>query len=268
MSKIAFIGAGRMASAIVRGLLNNNVRPPADLACIGSPADTTAQQLAQATGIRLARTPAELLDGAGIVVLALKPQQLAALDPAVPALAAGKLVFSILAGKTTAVLARTFPDARNIIRAMPNTPGAIGAGITGWCSARPLSDADHADALAILGALGRQVAVPETRLDAITGLSGSGPAYVFEFAAALREAGAALGLDRDAAQQLAVETILGAAKLMAATGAEPEDLRDQVTSPNGTTYAGLQVMQKRGFRALVAETVAAAAARSAELSSA
>lgn len=265
-AKIAFIGSGRMATAIVNGLLKNQVRQAADLACIGSPTDTTAQQLARQTGIRLAQNHTDLLADADTVVLAIKPQQLAALAPALAQLTSGKLILSILAGKTTAALSKVFPNARNIIRAMPNTPGAIGAGITGWCSAKELSETDRRQVAAILDALGRQVAVAENQLDAITALSGSGPAYVFEFAAALREAGIAAGLTRETAQQLAVETILGSAKLMTETGTEPEELRNQVTSPNGTTFAGLEVMRKNNFRQLIAATVSAAKLRSEELS--
>ena len=199
-------------------------------------------------------------------MLACKPQQLAGLDPRITDLAAGKLVLSILAGKRLASLAKVFPRARNIVRAMPNTPGQIGAGITAWCSLSPLAPADGAIVDAILGALGQVVALAESQLDAVTGLSGSGPAYVFEFTAALREAGIAAGLSRDIAARLAMETVLGSARLMARTGTEPETLRDHVTSPNGTTFAGLQRMKARDFRGLIKETVLAATARSEELS--
>jgi pyrroline-5-carboxylate reductase len=149
---------------------------------------------------------------------------------------------------------------------MPNTPAAIGAGITGWCAAQPLSPADRATVTALLGAIGREIELPEEQIDALMAVSGCGPAFVFEFTAALREAGVAAGLTREAAALLSLETVLGAAKLMAATGAEPEDLRNQVTSPNGTTYAGLQVMAARDFRGILRDTALAAKARSAELS--
>ncbi|MFT3782251.1 MAG: pyrroline-5-carboxylate reductase [Nibricoccus sp.] len=264
MSKIAFLGAGRMASAMVGGILGKGVRP-ADLACTSGP-DDTARLLSQKTGIVHEDDLAKLLGGADAVVLACKPQQLASLDPRVAELTAGKLVFSILAGKRLGTLVKVFPKARNLVRAMPNTPGQIGAGVTGWCSHQPLSPDDQKIVDLIVGALGKGVGLREDQLDAVTGLSGSGPAYVFEFAAALREAGIAVGLDRATAKLLAYETILGAAKLLEQSTVEAEELRNQVTSPNGTTYAGLMRMEAHKFRAILAETVLAATKRSEELS--
>jgi pyrroline-5-carboxylate reductase len=265
MPKTAFIGAGRMASAIVAGLLDQHVAAPADLACLGGD-DDTARQLVARTGIRLCADLPALLDGADLVVLAFKPQHLADADPRLAALTAGKLVLSILAGKPLAALAKVFPQARNLIRTMPNTPGQIGAGITGWCSREPLSAEDTALVESLLGALGRHVAVDESQIDAITAVSGSGPAYVFEFTAALRAAGIAAGLTPEAAHDLALATVIGSAKLMQQTGTEPEELRNQVTSPNGTTYAGLEVMRAKDFRGLIRDTVLAAKKRSEELS--
>ena len=265
MPKIAFLGAGRMASAIVDGLLTKKICAPADLACVDG-GDGTAVALAARTGIGVAPELSYLLRSADALVLACKPQQLAGLDARLAELAAGKLVLSILAGKRLARLAQTFPRARALVRAMPNTPGQIGAGVTAWSALHSLAPADAALVADILGALGQVLETAEPQLDAVTGLSGSGPAYVFEFAAALRDAGVAAGLPRDTAWQLARETILGSARLMARTGTEPETLRDQVTSPNGTTYAGLQRMAARDFRGLIKETVLAATARSEELS--
>jgi pyrroline-5-carboxylate reductase len=263
--RIAFVGAGRMASAIVDGLLAKQVSVPGDLACVDG-GDDTARQLAARTGVGTPNDLATLFGPADTIVLACKPQQLAGLDPKVAELSAGKLVLSILAGKKLASLAKVFPKARNVIRSMPNTPGQIGAGISAWSALRPLTEADRAAADAILGALGQVVELPEAQLDAVTGLSGSGPAYVFEFTAALRDAGEAAGLPRDVAWKLALETVLGSARLMARTGTEPETLRDQVTSPNGTTFAGLQRMKARDFRGMIKETVVAATERSKELS--
>ncbi|MEY4939144.1 MAG: hypothetical protein RIQ93_879 [Verrucomicrobiota bacterium] len=265
MPKIAFIGAGRMASAIVDGLIARQVCAPPDLACIDG-GDDTGKALAARTGIRVAGSLRDLLQTADTVVLACKPQQLAKLDPQIARLTENKLILSILAGKQLARLGDTFPFARNIVRSMPNTPGQIGAGITVWSSRHELAPTDRAGVDAILGALGKVVELPEAQLDAVTGLSGSGPAYVFEFAAALRDAGEAAGLPRDRAWELALETILGSARLMAHSGTSPEALRDQVTSPNGTTFAGLKRMSARDFRGTIKETVLAATERSKELS--
>lgn len=263
--RFAFIGAGRMASAMVGGLLTTKAARPAEIVCIGGD-DDTAQILAGRTGIAAAPDLASLLASADTVVLACKPQQLAGLDPSLAGLTAGRLVISILAGKRLARLAGTFSQARNLVRAMPNTPGQIGAGITGWASLKPLSASDRAVVDTVLGALGEMVALDEADLDAVTALSGSGPAFLFEFVAALREGGVAAGLPREVAAKLAQATVLGSARLLAETRIEPEALRDQVTSPHGTTFAGLQCMNARGFRDTLKATILAAKVRSEELS--
>lgn len=265
MSNIAFLGAGRMASAMVGGLLNSGAAKAAELSCIGGKG-ASASRLAAETGIAVAADLSQLLAGADTLVLACKPQQLAGLDKSLAQLTEGRLLISILAGKKIERLRQSFPAARNIVRAMPNTPGQIGAGITGWCSDKKLSAEDARLVDTLLGSLGRAVQVEEAQLDAVTGVSGSGPAYVFEFAAALREAGVAAGLDRQTAYLLAVQTILGAGKLMAGSQLDAEELRNQVTSPNGTTFAGLKRMEAHNFRDLIKETVLAARDRSQELS--
>jgi pyrroline-5-carboxylate reductase len=265
MSKIAFLGAGNMAAAMVDGLLAKGLLTQSDLICL-SGSQRTATALSGRTGIRLARSLDELLKNAETLVVAFKPQHLAAADPRLATLTRGKLVISVLAGKRIATLTRTFPDARNLVRTMPNTPGQIGAGITAWAAKAPLLASDLAVVDQLLGALGQAVEVGEPDLDAVTGVSGSGPAYVFEFAAALRDAGIAAGLPPETAEKLAVETLLGSARLLAQKQINPEILRDQVTSPNGTTYAGLQRMKAGDFRGLIRETVLAATARSRELS--
>ncbi len=265
MSMIAFLGSGNMATAFAEGLLAKNAVTQSALRCF-SASGKSAAALAEKTGILQTRSLVELLAGADTLVVAFKPQHLATADPALANLTDGKLVLSVLAGKKISSLQRVFPQARNIVRTMPNTPGQIGAGITGWCVTAPLSATDRATVETILGALGKAVEVSEAQMDAVTGVSGSGPAYVFEFAAALRDAGVAAGLAPETAQTLAVETLLGAARLLARKNIEPETLRNQVTSPNGTTFAGLQRMAARDFRGVIRETVLAATARSEELS--
>lgn len=264
-SRIALIGAGNLAAALVRGLLAGKTCAPGELACL-SKSGASAQKLAAATGITCAPDLPGLLAGAEVVIVAFKPQSLAGADPRLASLTAGKLVLSVLAGKKLARLAATFPRARNLVRTLPNTPAAIGAGITPWCSLTPLAPADRARVETLLGALGSQLELGEEQLDAVTALSGGGPAFLFEFVAALRDGGVAAGLPRATAQQLALETVLGAAKLLAHTGGEPEALRDKVVSPNGTTFAGLQVMAARSFRETVKEAILAGTRRAGELS--
>jgi pyrroline-5-carboxylate reductase len=266
MPKFAFLGAGRMASAMVKRMIKKGVASPSDLVCLGG-SGTTAAALAARTGIGLARSLEELPADAGTLVVAFKPQQLPSADARLAGLSEGKLVISVLAGRKIERLSRVFPSARNIVRCMPNTPARIGAGITGWCSQRELSGDDRATVESLLGALGQAIEVPETQMDALTGVSGSGPAYVFEFAAALRDGGVAAGLDRATAARLANETIVGAACMVARMKASPEELRDEVVSPKGTTFAALQKLSAGGFRDLIRDAVLAAKARAEELSS-
>lgn len=265
MSKLAFLGAGNLASAMVRGLLDTKACAPADLACTSKGGESAAR-LAAATGITHEPDLAKLLRPADIVVVAFKPQSLAAADPRLAELTRDRLVISVLAGKRLATLARTFPHARNLVRTMPNTPAAIGAGITPYCSLAPLAPEDHAALRRILDALGRHLPLEERHFDALTAVGGSGPAFLFEFVAGLRDAAIAAGLPADTAATMALETTLGAARLLARTGETPETLRAKVTSPNGTTFAGLQVLAQRQFRDTLRETILAATRRAGELS--
>ena len=262
---LAFLGTGNLGTAIVQGLLAQQAYRPSNLACT-SQHGVTAQKLAQTTGIIFEPDLPRLLAMADTVVVAFKPQSLAGADSRLAELTAGKLIISVLAGKKLERLAQSFPQARNIVRTMPNTPAAIGAAITPYCSLHPLSESDQAIVTKILGALGQHLPLAEEYMDAVTVLSGSGPAFLFEFVAALRDGGITAGLPPAVAQKLALETVLGAAKLLAHTGTAPEILRDQVVSPNGTTFAGLQVMAQGQFRTVMQEAILSGARRAAELS--
>ncbi|MDX2111942.1 MAG: pyrroline-5-carboxylate reductase [Verrucomicrobiota bacterium] len=264
MHKFAFLGAGRMASAMIVGLLNKRYATSTEIICTSAD-DGTGPTLATKTGIIYSDQANSILAEAGALVLAIKPQQFKALEPSFTALAAGKLVISILAGTPIRAIAAKFAGARNVVRAMPNTPGQIGAGITCFASLHPLSAEDKVLVDQALGAMGPVIPVEEADLDAVTALSGSGPAYVFEFIAGLRDGGIAAGLKPEVAYQLAMETVLGSAKLLLQSEQTPEFLRDQVTSPGGTTLAGLKVMNDSNFRKTLGETVLAAQKRSREL---
>jgi pyrroline-5-carboxylate reductase len=264
-AKIAFLGSGRLASAMVRGLIARGVYQPEEIACTSKGGDS-ARRLAGETGIVHEADLPTLLASADVVVVAFKPQSLAGADPRLAELTAGKLVISLLAGKRLARLAQVFPQARNLVRTMPNTPAAIGAGITPYCPLASLDPADRVTLEAILGAMGQHLPLAEEHLDAVTALSAGGPAFLFEFTAALREAGVAAGLPADTAARLAIETVVGSAKLLAHTGTEPEALRNQVVSPNGTTAAGLRVMAERDVRTIVRDAILAATRRAEELS--
>ena len=263
-TQIAFLGAGRMASAIIHGLLQNKHYTPAEIACTCGD-DPSGPELAAATGITYAPDLAPAIRDAHTLVLACKPQQLPEINPELIAATEGKLILSILAGTTLQKLQSTFPQARNIVRTMPNTPGQIGLGITAYTPAQALDPADEQRVKAILTALGNYHAVEESQLDAITALSGSGPAYLFEFAAALRDAGIQLGLDPLLAHSLAVHTCYGSAALLAQSEDDPEALRDAVTSKGGTTAAALNVLSHNDLRGLIEKALTAARDRSIEL---
>lgn len=253
-----------MASAIIHGLLDKEHYAPDEIACTCGQ-DSTGSDLASATRIHYLADITSALYQADAVVLACKPQQFAALSPQLADAASGKLVLSILAGTPLAQLSRKFEHARNVVRTMPNTPGQIGAGVTAFAPLRELTEKDTAIVENILSSLGNFHEVDEADLDAVTALSGSGPAYVFEFAAALREAGLHCGLNEALAESLAIDTLLGAAMLLAESEESPEALRDAVTSPGGTTAAALEVLKAGKFRDLIDRAMAAAKARSEEL---
>lgn len=265
MKTIAFIGAGRMATAIVQGLLQRKLYQPTDIFCC-SGEDDTGKNLSKLTSIHYCKTPNCFPPETELVILACKPQQLDGLDPDIPKLAAGKTLLSILAGTPLAKLRTHFPDAKQIIRTMPNTPGSIGAGITAYTPEEPLSKADTQTIESILGTLGHILHVPEEQIDAITAISGSGPAYFFQFTNTLAEAATQLGLTEDQAQLLATQTFIGSAKLLEQSRQTPTDLRNAVTSPGGTTQAALESFQQDNLAQIVANASKAARNRSIELS--
>lgn len=253
-----------MASAIVRGLLENKHYAPGQIACTCGE-DPTGSTLAEQTGIHHLSDLQAAAPTIQTIVLACKPQQLSALTPDTSEIASGKLLVSILAGTTLGRLREAFPHAANIVRSMPNTPGQIGAGVSAYAPLEPLSEAHSSIVRNILGALGQYHLVPEEQLDAVTALSGSGPAYLFEFAAALQQAGINAGLQPELARSLSLQTLLGAARLLDQSGESPDALRDAVTSPGGTTAAALQVLQDARFREIIDRAITAAKERSFEL---
>lgn len=264
MIQIAFIGAGRMASAMVEGLLQQKHFTPEQIGCTCGN-DPSGAELSARTGIRYFEDASALLAQADTVVLACKPQQLDDLGSELPTATQGRLVISILAGTTLKRLAEKFPQARNIVRAMPNTPGQIGAGVSAWASQAQVTSQDAQRVEQVLGSMGEVLALPEAQIDAVTAISGSGPAYVFEFTAALIEAGQKVGLSAEVAAILAKQTVLGAAKLMLHSPETPDTLRDWVTSKGGTTQAALESFAADGLRATVEKAVTAARDRSLAL---
>jgi pyrroline-5-carboxylate reductase len=259
MVKLQVIGGGKMGEALVGGWIASGVAA-ADLRIVELDAGRVEALHAALPGVAIADAPA----AAQGTVLAVKPQQIVEVCRTV-ATAGTDRVLSIAAGVTLSALEGALAPGTPVVRAMPNTPATVGVGaaaIAGGTAAGP-DDLDWAEQL--LGAVGTVVRVEEALLDAVTGLSGSGPAYVFLVAEAMMAAGREVGLPESIADALTVQTLLGAATLLAQSDVGPEVLRANVTSPNGTTAAGVAVLEDHGLRAAFSAAVAAATARSVEL---
>ena len=249
-----------MGEALVAGLLACKWSEPADLRVVEAIDARRAELAASFPGIEITDRPGAA-DG---TIVAVKPAAVAAAVGDVVAADGGRIL-SIAAGVTLAALEAAAGDGLSVVRAMPNTPALVGSGAAAVAAGRWAGDDDLAWAVELLEAVGTVVVVPESLLDAVTGLSGSGPAYVFLVAEALVDAGVLVGLPRDVASSLAAQTLLGAARLLTGTDDGPEALRAAVTSPAGTTAAGLRVLEQRGVRAAFIDAVVAARDRSAEL---
>ena len=262
--KLVFIGGGNMASAMIGGLLKQGWRAD-DIAVVDIAADAR-DRIARATGVRTYADIAEGMAGADCVLFAVKPQQLRETARAVGPLLAGRLVLTIAAGIRSDDLARWLGNHQRIVRAMPNTPALVLEGMSGLYARPGVSAGDRSAAQEILGAAGKTVWLDsEDRIDAVTAVSGSGPAYVFYFIEALEEAARTQGFDEDAARELALQTAVGAVKLAAESTEPLATLRARVTSKGGTSERGVAVLEAREMKRIVAEAVAAAAARSREL---
>lgn len=259
MQTVAILGGGRMGEALVAGLCRGDV----DVVVVERYPERAAQ-LTSAYGVRAV----EVADAvaAGTLVVAVKPQDVdALLDSLAPHVGREHLVVSVAAGITTSRIEARLAEGVPVVRCIPNTPALVNEGMTAVAAGAHAGEAHLATAEALLGAVGRVVRVPESQLDAVTALSGSGPAYFFLVAEALIEAGVLVGLPRPLAAELVVQTALGSATLLRASDSSPAELREAVSSPAGTTVAALRELETHGLRAALLAAVAAAAERSAEL---
>lgn len=254
--EIAFIGAGNMAEALIRGLLASKTLPASHIIAADVRPERL-EELRKAFGIRTGKPEAD------IIILAVKPQQM---SDALAQVAGEHLLISIAAGITTSRIEKEMGGKPRVVRVMPNTPALVGAGAAALCKGRYATDDDLATAETILGAVGTTVRVEEKLMDAVTALSGSGPAYIFYVTEAMIKAGVQAGLSEELAKKLATQTVFGAAKLLAESDESPASLRQKVTSPGGTTEAALKVMRDRKLAEIFVDAVAAAAQRSRELS--
>jgi pyrroline-5-carboxylate reductase len=264
LKNIAFVGGGNMAYALIQGLLDAGVVAHALSALDIS--EEACQRL-RGLGVRASTSMTDVLEGAEVVVLAVKPQQMSALCQSIAALTQKALVISIAAGVRIEDLSRWLQGHARIIRTMPNTPALVRSGVTGLFAPTGVDVRDREQAENLMSAVGRVVWVSEERdLDAVTALSGSGPAYVFHFLEGLYAAGASLGLSPELTQTLALETLRGAERLIAASPESPTTLRQRVTSPGGTTEAALKVLAEGEWNAILVKALNAARDRAEVLS--
>ena len=263
--KLAFIGGGKMAEAIIHGVLAAELTAPGDIA-VGEPVEQRRAFLSGEFGVAAVDDNLAAISGAFLVILAVKPQDLPrVLRQLNGHLRFGQAILSIVAGARMSTLSAGLGhDA--VIRVMPNTPAQVGSGMTLWHCAPGVSDAQREMTRAVLASVGREIRVAdESYLDMATALSASGPAYVFRFIEALIDAGVYVGMPRDMARELALQTVFGSAKLVIETGRHPAELKDMVVSPGGTTAEALRVLEQQGFPAAIIAAVDAAYQKSVRL---
>lgn len=262
---LGFIGTGQMATALARGFLKAGLVNPADL--VGSdPNPEARQRFAAETGARTVSDNLALLPQVQVILLAVKPDQvLPVLSELRPAFGSQHLLISIAAGVSLARMESALPAGARVVRVMPNTAALVGASATAFSRGRHASSEDAGLTQRLFGSVGMAIEVNESLLDAVTGLSGSGPAYVAQFVEALVDGGVACGLSRATALPLALQTLLGTVRLMIEQGLRPVQVKEMVTSPGGTTIEGLHALAEGAFHATVMNAVRRAAEKSIRL---
>jgi pyrroline-5-carboxylate reductase len=264
-TRVAIIGAGKMGGILLQAFLNSGLVAPAQItATVAHPERAAA--LAKQFGITATTGNLAAASAADVILLGVKPQQMAELVRSLaPALSPAKLLISFAASVKTSMLEDAAGLAAPVVRAMPNTPAKLGAGVTALCRGAHATDAHLALAEQIFATVGRTVTVDEKHMDAVTGLSGSGPAFLYIIIEALAEAGVNVGLPRDTATLLAAQTTFGAAKMVLETGSHPALLKDEVTTPAGCTVDGILELEEGGLRVTLIKAVKRATERAREL---
>ncbi|MEZ4601478.1 MAG: pyrroline-5-carboxylate reductase [Syntrophotaleaceae bacterium] len=265
ISKIGFLGGGNMGEALIKGLTREGV-VPAENILVAEPVESRRNVLKEKYGVRTESEASAVVGRCDLVVLAIKPQIVGQVLPQVAnVFNDAKLLISIAAGVTTEILEKHFSGSPRIVRAMPNTPALVAGGATALCPGRFASPDDLDAARRLFEPVGMVRVVAEEQMDAVTGLSGSGPAYVYTVIEAMAAGGILEGLPQDAALALAAQTVLGAARMVIESGEHPAVLRDKVCSPGGTTIAGMKALEENGLRSALMSAVSNAARRSREL---
>ena len=263
--RLVIIGGGNMGEAILKGLIAAQLMKPQQVA-VTDIIEARLAYLRETYAVQALTDNAEAVAPADLIIVAVKPQDIVqTIQGIAPAVDDHKVLISIAAGVPTAKIESAFGKPVRVVRVMPNTPALVLAGAAGLCAGSHATPADLDVARVLFEALGRTVMVSEYLMDAVTGLSGSGPAYVFVLIEALADGGVKMGLTREAALTLAAQTVYGSAKLLLETGLHPGELKDRVTSPAGTTIAGLHALETHAFRGAVIDAVERATLRSREL---
>lgn len=266
MTKIGLIGCGKMGAALLRGVAAALRREGIE-AALSDKVESAAESLAGKLKCKVTTgSPSQVAGASEVLLLAVKPGDMKPLCKTLCKVPGERLYLSVAAGISIADLEGWLGKKQRVIRSMPNTPALVGQGAAAFSRGASATDEDAELARKILGSVGIAEEVPEKLLDAVTGLSGSGPAYAYTFIEALADGGVLMGLPRATALQLAAQTVAGAAKMVQEAGKHPAALRDEVTSPGGTTIAGLEQLELHGFRKSILQAVRAAASRSKELS--
>jgi pyrroline-5-carboxylate reductase len=264
--KVAILGAGRLGQSLLRGFLSSDWRTPADLVVTARHAEHL-DDLREKYGVEATTDNAGAVHGAGLVIIAVKPQDMpAVLAEIAPVVTSEQTLLSVAAGTTTRFIEGHLPEGARVVRSMPNAPALVHEGIAGFCAGAHARDEDVALAEEALNHLGASVRVDEKDMDAVTALSGSGPAYFALLTEAMIEAGLLLGLSREVATRLVVQTMFGSALLLRDEQLHPVELREAVTSPGGTTTRAIRELERSGVRAAFLNAITAATERSRELS--
>lgn len=262
--KIGFIGTGKMGEALIRGIIAAKLIPPSRI-CASDVDYSKLELLEKQLKIGICRDNCDVLLDSDIIVIAVKPQIIPALLSQIKGSIRKQLIVSIAAGVQIGTFESSLPSGTKVVRVMPNIAATVGEAASAISPGSAVTEEDTAAVSEIFNSIGRSVIIPEQLMDAVTGLSGSGPAYVFMIIEALADGGVHEGLDRSTAKLLAAQTVLGAAKMVLDGGTHTGELRDMVTSPGGTTIRGIRVMEERGVRVALMNAVIAACERSKEL---
>lgn len=264
--KLAVIGLGKMGTALLQGILSDGLYHPQEIiGCDINVEDSNSNE--KYFGIKTTKNNIEGVKSSDIVMLSVKPQVMSAVTSEIKEHTEGKLVISIAAGLSIENLGKQLAETARIIRVMPNTPALVGEGASAFSAGYNATKADRDIVNDILQVVGEVYEIEERLMDAVTGLSGSGPAYIYMIIEALADGGVLMGLPRDMAQKLATQTVLGSAKMVMETGKHPGELKDAVASPGGTTIRAIEILEKEGLRSSLIEAVKASADRSKELGS-